>query len=159
MEIVLSGWFWTSIVAPLLLPLIGLMPLKLLPLGAAVAPNLRFMAVVKDAQLCWGAVAMGASSFYEFWHFISNKTSNPGIGVLTPDIAILLGFLLSLIFLMTLMAMILAAGGSVFSTPLLPAPAGGIWAWCKYYKAFVGSVGLCLLSAIGFTIIHVKVGG
>ncbi len=62
MQVVLSGWFAVNILAPLFLPFIGLLPLKLLPLDAGVRDNLRLMAIVKDGQLCWAAVAMGAAS-------------------------------------------------------------------------------------------------
>jgi hypothetical protein len=85
------------------------------------------MAVVKDAQLCWGAVAMGASSFYEFWVASLNQNQKP------PVFAV--GVLLLLIFLLTLMAMVLAAGASAFSTELLTKPAGGLKEWCKHYTA------------------------
>jgi hypothetical protein len=144
MDVFLNGWFWTNIVAPLGLPIAGLVPLKLLPLGPTVAPSVRFMAVVKDAQLCWGAVAMGASSFYEFWTAASGQnTSVAKVGVL-----------LLLIFILTLMAMVLAAGASAFSTELLTKPAGGLVAWCKHYTAFVGSLVLSSVSAAAYTALH-----
>jgi hypothetical protein len=138
MDIISSGWFWTNIVAPLSLPIIGLLPLMLLPLGVP----LRVMALVKDAQMCWGAVGMGAASFYEFW--TASAAAKP-----ISHLGILLGAILFLTFLAT----ILAAGGSVFSTPLLGTP-GGIIAWCKHYKAFIGSVALSALSAASYTALH-----
>ena len=144
MSIIFSGWFAVNILAPLLLPVIGIFPLKLVPMGPGVAASLRLMATVKDGQLCWAAVAMGASSLYELWVALAAKNAAAsGSGVL-----------FFLICLLMLPAMILAAAGSAFSTTLLTTPAGGIWAWCSHYSAFVGSCVLCALTAFVYTVLH-----
>jgi hypothetical protein len=142
MQIVFSGWFAVNILAPLFLPFIGLMALKLLPLGSGVSDNLRFMAIVKDGQLCWAAIAMGASSLYESWTALEANRQISGGGVLL------------LTCCMMLPAIILAAAGGVFSTPLLKAPSGGFRKWCSHYKVFVGSSTLCTLTAIAYTYLH-----
>jgi hypothetical protein len=103
MSNVLSAWFVVNVLAPIILPIAGILPLTLVPVGVPV----RLMAIVKDGQLCWTAVAMGASSLYEtFAAMAANKPVN-GTG----------GYLLMICILM-LPAMVLAAAGSVFSTPL-----------------------------------------
>jgi hypothetical protein len=61
---VLAGWFLVNILAPLLLPVLVILPLK--PLHLPVPPSrLRLMAAVKDGQLCWGAIGISASAIYE----------------------------------------------------------------------------------------------
>lgn len=135
----LSAWFVVNILAPMLLPIAGILPLMLVPVGVPV----KLMAIVKDGQLCWAAVAMGASSLYETFAAVAAKKPVDGSGV----------YLLLICFLM-LPAMVLAAAGSVFSTPLPTTPPATIWAWCAYYKAFVGSCVLCALTAFGYTILH-----
>ncbi len=126
----------------MLLPLIGIVPLMLLPLGTGIAPP-QFMSVVKDGQLCWAAVAMGAASLYESWVALEAHKTVAGGDVL-----------LLLVFVMILPAMILAAAGSVFSTPLRTATTGGLGARCSHYKAFVGSLTLCILTAVAYTYLH-----
>jgi len=113
-------------------------------MGTGVAATLRLMAVVKDGQLSWAAVAMGAASLYELWGAIeARKAAASGSGLL-----------FFLICLLMLPAMVLAAAGSAFSTPLLTAPAGGILAWGRHYSAFVGSCVLCALTALAYTVLH-----
>jgi hypothetical protein len=139
MEYFFSGWFVVNILAPMLLPVAGIVPLMLVPVAAPV----KLMATVKDGQLCWAAVAMGAASLYESWVALEAHKPTGGSGILV-----------ILICCLMLPAMVLAAAGSVFSTPLLAAPAGGLVNWCSHYKAFVGSGVLCTLTAIGYTFLH-----
>lgn len=54
-RMILTGWFLVNIVGPLLLPVVGILPLRLLPLGIPSA-NLRLMTTVKDGQLCWAVM-------------------------------------------------------------------------------------------------------
>jgi hypothetical protein len=65
----LSAWFVVNILAPMLLPIAGILPLRLVPVGVPV----KLMAIVKDGQLCWAAVAMGASSLYETFAAVAAK--------------------------------------------------------------------------------------
>jgi hypothetical protein len=133
------GWFVVNVLAPFGLPVVGMLILKLLPLPATVAPNTRLLATVKDGQACWGVVAMGASTLYDSW------------GV--PD----LGWLVGVQVLSMLAAMLLAAGGAAFSTPLLTESAGGKAAWCAHYKTFVASVVLSVSAAFVYTFVHFAV--
>ncbi len=65
------------------------------------------------------------------------------------------GVLLLICFMM-LPAVILAATGGVFSTPLLKTAAGGFRKWCGHYQVFVGSSTVCALTAIAYTYLHAK---
>lgn len=103
-----------NILAPMLLPIAGILPLMLVPVGVPV----KLMATVKDGQLCWAAVAMGASSLYETFAALVAKKPVDGGGV----------YLLLICFLI-LPAMVLAAAGSVFSTPLPTKSPATIWEW------------------------------
>jgi hypothetical protein len=113
--------------------------LKLLPLPAEVAPSTRLMASVKDGQACWGVVAMGAASLYDSWVVVTDWR----------------GWLIGVQILSMLAAMLLAAGGAAFSTPLISAPAGGFSAWCRHYKTFVASLFLSIIGASVYTMVHV----
>ena len=144
------GWFVVNILAPLFLPVLGIVPLKLLPLGATASGNLKIIMLVKDAQLCWSAVAMGASSLYETTR------------ILTPQNSHALTYLGLIIFLM-LPSIVLAAGGAAFSTPVWQPPTANLkgraklTAWCGHYKAFIGSCVLCVLTAYAYTILHFSI--
>ena len=48
------GWLVINILLPFFLPLIGILPFKILPLPLGV--EVRFIALVKDGQLCWAAI-------------------------------------------------------------------------------------------------------
>lgn len=143
MNTIFSGWFAINILAPFFLPIIGLVALWLLPLGTTASDKLRIMAVVKDGQLCWAGVAMGASSLYKSWVALeAHKEITGG------------AFLLFLICIMMFPSMTLAAAGGVFGTELLKTSGGGLWAWCAHYKTFVGSLTLSVLTAIAYTYLH-----
>ncbi|MEI8401053.1 MAG: hypothetical protein WCG12_09645 [Alcaligenaceae bacterium] len=58
------GWLVVNILLPFFLPLLGILPFKILPLPPGV--EVRFIALVKDGQLCWAAIAMGASALFEY---------------------------------------------------------------------------------------------
>jgi hypothetical protein len=136
---ILSAWFVVNVLAPVLLPVAGIFPLTLVPVGAPV----RLMAIVKDGQLCWAAVAMGASSLYETFAAVAANKPVDGSG----------GCLLIICFVM-LQAMVLAAAGSVFSTPLPVRRPKTFWAWCNYYRAFLGSCVLWVIMAGDYTVLH-----
>ena len=140
---VLTGWFLVNIAGPLLLPVIGILPLRLLPLPTPTA-GLKLMTTVKDGQLCWAVIAMGASTIYELWQALDAHKSVPAWGGLT----------LGGVILVMLPAMLLAAGGAVFSTPLLSGSAGGVRAWIAHYRMFVGSVVMAVIAAFAYTSLH-----
>ena len=140
---VFSGWVLVNIVAPVTLPLVGLFALRLLPLPDR-HEGLAFMSTVKDGQLCWAAIAMGVSTIYELWTATESHRATPAWG----------GFVLAGIIVTMLPAMLLAAGGAVFSTPLIGADVGGGAAWIKHYRVFVGSLAMTTFTAALYTSLH-----
>ncbi|HWD60606.1 MAG TPA: hypothetical protein VG308_20145 [Stellaceae bacterium] len=138
----LTGWFLVNIVAPLGLPLFGIAVLKLLPLPPQ--PALKFMTAVKDGQLCWAVIAMGASTIYELWEALEAHRPVPEWAPVA----------LGATIVMMLPAMVMAASGAVFSTPLLSAPAATAKAWIAHYKVFVGSLIMTLIAALTYSELH-----
>jgi hypothetical protein len=142
-RMILTGWFLVNIVGPMLLPVIGILPLRLLPLPASV-DGLKLMTTVKDGQLCWAVIAMGSSTIFELWEALQAHKSVPAWG----------GLALGGVILVMLPAMLLAAGGAVFSTPLLSGSAGGVKAWMAHYRMFVGSAIMAVIAAFAYTNLH-----
>jgi|GEM_PF-1020832 hypothetical protein len=140
---IFTGWFLVNILGPLLLPVFGIRPLRLLPLRAQPA-SLKMMTTVKDGQLCWAVIAMGASTIYELWQAL----------VAHKEIPTWAGLALAAVILEMLPATILAAGGAVFSTPLLDSPEAGLRDWVAHYRVFVGSAALTLIAATVYTNLH-----
>jgi hypothetical protein len=143
MEMIFTGWFLVNIVAPLGLPILGLLALKLLPLPGA-PPTLRLMTTVKDGQLCWAVIAMGASTIYELWDAMAAHKNIPPWG----------GVAMAGVVFVMLPAMLLAAGGAVFSTPLLTTARAGLRAWMTHYRVFVGSTIMTVIAAVTYTNLH-----
>jgi hypothetical protein len=137
------GWFLVSIVMPLTLPALGVLPLQLLPLPAPTG-RIRLMATVKDGQLCWVVVAMGASAIYELWRAITAHRPIPPWS----------GIALSVIICAMVAGMSLAAGGAVFSSPLLTTRPGGLKAWATHYRVFVTSAALSAVVALAYAALH-----
>lgn len=132
-EVVSDLWFWVTIVLPIFLPSIGAFLLKQLPIPGN-PPGLHMMSTVKDGQLGWAVVVMGASSAYE----ASSELKGPMIGAIV------------------LMAtgMLIAAGGAVFTTPLRSANAQATVSWRSHYSVFVWSAYMTIAAALLFTFIH-----
>jgi hypothetical protein len=141
--VVFSGWFLVTIMAPLASPVIGLLVLRLLPMPGP-PPGLKVMTTVKDGQLGWVVIAMGASAIYELWTAFEAHSSVPGWA----------GWAFGGLILVMLSAMLVAAGGAVFSTRLLSTAAGGVKAWVTHYKLFVGSAVMTAVAAFLYTCIH-----
>jgi hypothetical protein len=137
-----TGWFFINILAPLLLPVLGILPLRLLPLPGP-APGLKLMSTVKDGQLCWAVIAMSAAAMYEVWDAINRHQDLPSWG----------GFAFAGMALLMLPAILIAAGGAAFSTPLAPTVAAGP-AWLRHYRVFVSSAAMTLIAASGYTVMH-----
>jgi hypothetical protein len=141
-----AGWLFVNVVAPLCLPILGMIALKLLPL-APVAPagSLRLMTIVKDGQLCWGVIGMSAAAIYE----AHSHAQMPAWS----------DYPFAIIITLLVPASILAAGGSVFTTVLsTAAPTSGISGWIQHYRVFVGSLAMSAAAALCYTLLHVTAG-
>jgi hypothetical protein len=137
------GWFLVNVMAPMFLPMIGILPLRLLPIGAPQT-SLRVMATVKDGQLCWAAIAMGASMIFELWQALESHKPLPSWT----------GTALASVILAMLISVVLAAGGSVFNTTVLTAPAGGMKPWLAHYRVFGGSAIMTGVTVVAYTALH-----
>ena len=135
-----------TILAPLVSPLIALLVLRLLPMPAPL-PSLKMMMAVKDGQWCWAVIAMGASAIYELWEAEESGNLVPGWA----------GWAIGGLIIVMLSAMLVAAGGAAFSTPLLATAAGGVKAWAMHYRVFIGSIVMTVVAAFLYTIIHFSV--
>jgi hypothetical protein len=67
------GWLVINILLPFFLPLLGLLSFKILPLPAAI--EVRFIALIKDGQWCWTAIALSASTVFEYLNTQRSSTS------------------------------------------------------------------------------------
>ena len=135
------GWLVINILLPFFLPLIGILPFKILPLPLGV--EVRFIALVKDGQLCWAAIAMGASALFEYFN-----ASRENFATFSYNGSLLLG--LSLIIFL---AVVLAAGGAVFNTKYLKPPYS-LRCWVTHYKTLSGSFIVSVLTAILSSVLH-----
>ena len=135
------GWLVINILLPFFLPLLGILPFKILPLPLGV--EVKFIALVKDGQLCWAAIAMGASALFEYFN-----ASRENFATFSYNGLLLLG--LSLIMFL---AVVLEAGGAVFNTKYLMAPYS-LKAWVTHYKTLCGSLIVSVLTALLSSILH-----
>lgn len=152
-----TGWFLVNILGPVALPVFGILPLALLPMGAAPLANVRLMATLKDGQLCWAVVAMSASTIYELWDAVEAHKPMPSWA----------GIALTAAIFVMLPAMLLAAGGAVFSTPLIHTRGPDavvrrrsverFCGWAKHYRVFVASLVLTLIAAAILTNLHTSI--
>jgi hypothetical protein len=104
------------------------------------------MTTVKDGQLCWAVIAMGASSVYELWE-AAIEAHKP-----IPTWA---GLAMVGIFLVMFPAVMVAPYGAVFSTPLRPTPpppAGPSWG--SHYSVFVSSAIMTVVAGFIYTSLH-----
>ena len=75
--------FLVNMSAPLVLPVVGILALKLLPIGPQLL-GLHIMRTVKDGQLCWAIIAMGTPPPCELWEAWSG-TKRPPPGPALPS--------------------------------------------------------------------------
>jgi hypothetical protein len=154
---VTAVWLGANILLPIIMPQIGMLILILLLARNPTPPTgLNIMAVVKDGQLCWAAIGMGAASYYDVWEAVYRHRPVPEWSGLA-ELALLL---------LMLPAILVAAGGAVFPTPLKPhtgsatvhaQKAGALWAWLSHYGIFTASAGITLCAAAIYATLHLQI--
>ena len=100
------GWVVINILIPIFLPIVGVIPFKILSLPTGI--QVRFLALIKDGQWCWTAIAIGASSIHEIWNAATQH-------LLMPDH---MGWHLFLLITLMMLGVVIAAGGAIFSSSL-----------------------------------------
>jgi hypothetical protein len=135
------GWLVVNILLLFFLPILGLLSFKILPLPSAI--EVRFIALIKDGQWCWTAIALSASTVFEYLNTQRISTST-----FSRDILFL--FLLGLT---TFLSVGLAAGGAVFNTPYLAKPYS-LKQWLSHYKTLITSIGISFLTGIFSSALH-----
>ena len=141
------GWFLVTVLIPLVAPLVLLLVFWLLPLPQSVAAQLKLLMPIKDGQLCWGAMGFCVSALYEIAQPGASGRPLPG------DVV---GWANSGFIILLLLSALLAAGGSVFSTPVT-VPSGAVW-W-RHFATMLASVVLTALAASAYTVVHFHVSG
>jgi hypothetical protein len=136
------GWITINILIPIFLPLLGVLPFKMMPLPEGV--EVRFISLVKDGQWCWTAICIGASSLYELW--VANSQNL----VVSGSAEVLIFFNAFLIAL----SICLASGGAVFSTPILNKNYS-YREWFLNYRLMLGSFFLVSFISIISFLIHI----
>ncbi|WP_124263004.1 hypothetical protein [Methylobacterium sp. XJLW] len=145
------GWIAVNILAPLLLPVIGVLLIQMATpkrVKISSAGNYKLMMLVKDGQLGWAAAALCTSSYYEFTEnqrlLGENFMTMPSQwqAIIFP------------LFLSTLGAMFVAASGAVYGTELLEGKIVSLKSWIEHYSLFVVSIFVTISSALMFIIIH-----
>jgi hypothetical protein len=98
------GWLSSNILAPVLIPVLGLTIGKALPLEAKYAKKTHWMSQFRDGQLGWVAVAWAAGIFYDILIVTVPLTPYLKLNLLA---AVFLGF----------GGMVISAGGAIESDP------------------------------------------
>ena len=134
-------WFWVTIFVPIVLPSAAAACLKLVP-----SSTVDVMSTVRDGQLGWIVVALGASGVYEAIDTMSRVPGFEGAGFFVFGA-------LGLMFVGT----VTAVGGAITPTQALGNTLNiGIRQWVAHYRLFSGSVVLTFIAAVLFTVMHYK---
>lgn len=136
------GWFFITIALPLVAPIFLILQYKWLPIPPENAKLARFIAPVKDGQLCWAVIGFCSSAMYEM--AVPGKDGRPIDGTYAGWIQA--GFVILLVASSSI-----AAAGAVFPTDI-GAPLGK--PWYRHYSAFVVSLALTGLAGGAYTVVH-----
>src|SRR5471032_3363937 len=131
------GWFFITILLPLVAPLLALLVFKLFP---QVGP-MPLIAPFKDGQLCWGALGFSASGLYEIF----------SSGIKGWALTASTGWLAGMLILILVISAMIAAGGAAFPKPAVPLPGIGT---AQHFACFFASVAITLLAGILYAVVH-----
>jgi hypothetical protein len=98
---------------------------------------------VLERQLCWAAIAMGASALFE--HLNASRENLAAFSYI--------GSLLFVLSLAMFLAVGLAAGGAIINTEYLRSPYS-LKNWIRHYKTLIGSFIVSVLTAIFSSALH-----
>lgn len=136
------GWFVVSVLTPVFMPVVLIVAVKIFP----AAQNLKLMDTLKDGQLCWFALTLSCSTFYDL---LQNDASPRRIALCGPAMAgtAFIGGVCGLY----------AVVAALQPTPLLVAAAGSpntVRVWLGHYIVFVASAVLSAIVALLSLWIH-----
>jgi hypothetical protein len=138
------SWFTINILIPIFLPLLGVVPFKMLPMPAGI--EVRLIGLVKDGQWCWTAICIGTASLYEVWQTYSQN-------LILPQYAN--GYIF-LITVLLIFAIGLASGGAVFKTQILNKCAS-IRARLSNYQTLISSFFVVKLMSFFSSLLHFSI--
>jgi hypothetical protein len=137
------GWFFVTIIIPLVAPLILMTIYGALPLPLRFSAKTKLIVPIKDGQLCWVGMAFCTSAMYEIANGPGGRSPQSSSGQWWWVIGGLISMLVACSFV--------AAGGAVFSTPLRMSPNKP---WHRHYSTLLWSGGLTAVAAIIYSVVH-----
>jgi hypothetical protein len=120
------SWFAINILIPIFLPILGVIPFKMLPMPGTI--EVRLIGLVKYGQWCWTAICIGTASLYELWDTNSQNLAQPESAE---------AFIFCIAALMVT-AIGFASGGAVFKTQIIAGPLT-LKNWYLNYQVLIGS--------------------
>ena len=138
------SWFTINILIPIFLPLLGVVPFKMLPMPIGI--EVRLIGLVKDGQWCWTAICIGTASLYEVWKAYSQN-------LVLPQYASGYIFLITVLLIFSIG---LASGGAVFKTQILNKSAS-IRARLSNYQTLIGSFFVVKLMSFFASLLHFSI--
>ncbi|WP_454763189.1 hypothetical protein [Cupriavidus campinensis] len=135
------GWFLVTIILPLFAPVAMLLCFRVVPMSAE-PPRVSPLTLVKDGQLCWGAIGFCASGLYELLAQLMNGVP------LDPTLS---GFLTFWLVAMLVASSLFAVFGAAYPTAL-ECPPGH--AWYHHYRLFALSALVVILAGGAYATVH-----
>jgi hypothetical protein len=130
------GWFLVNVIAPIVVPIGGLLLVAAFPLTQAQRAKLSPMTTIKDGQLCWISVTYCILALYELHDFLRREDRYFEWA----------GWVETFAYIMILLGMFIAAGGAVTSDTVDAGEPDS--------DLMIGSIIVTLASAFLFVNIH-----
>jgi len=141
-------WFFVNVLLPLVLPILGPLPILATPSIRAVAGitslSRLILITVKDGQLGWGAVAMGLSTLYELLQHVR----------LGQDVTLGIIWAVFAAVVIMIFAAVPAAVGAYFPVAIASPVPVTLAAWVRHYLALSLSMAAAIVNASAFTYVH-----
>lgn len=137
------AWGLVNLLAPVLVPVLGILLLKLTKKRDEEAKKFKVMTVFKDGQLAWIAAVFCCAAFYEYAE-ADIGDARPGAGwhwMLVP------------LLLCTVSSIYVGADGAVSPTEIIENRMN-FSQWRRYYQTFMSSMYITVGSVISFALIH-----
>lgn len=130
------GWFFATIVVPLLAPLCVSLLFNFLPISNEDRSRMHPLNAIKDGQLCWIALAFSASGLYELYGAVDSP------------------WIFGLLLLTLVASSLLASCGALFQTSLRHCANER---WFMHFRCLIASLVLTGGAATLFTLAHFQI--